>query len=119
MLKKNYTAVTEFIFLGLTDREELQSTLFVVFLIIYLITVVGNLSMIYLIRSDTKLHTPMCFFLSHLFFVDLCYAIAVAPQMLVNFLSKRKSISFIGCIIQFHFFIAFVITDYCMFVVMT
>ncbi|XP_058382886.1 olfactory receptor 5M5-like [Diceros bicornis minor] len=111
MLKKNYTAVTEFIFLGPTDQAELQPGLFVVFLVIYLITVIGNVSMILLIRSDPKLHTPMYFFLSHLSFVDLCYATGVTPQMLVNFLSKRKTISFIGCFIQFHFFIALGITD--------
>ncbi|XP_003802532.1 olfactory receptor 1030-like [Otolemur garnettii] len=114
MLKKNYTMVTEFILLGLTDRAELQPVLFVVFLVIYLVTVSGNVSMILLIRSDSKLHTPMYFFLSHLSFVDLCYATNITPQMLVNFLSKRKTISFIGCAIQFHFFIALVITEYYM-----
>ncbi|XP_012499349.1 PREDICTED: olfactory receptor 1030-like [Propithecus coquereli] len=118
MLKKNYTTVTEFILLGLTNRAELQPVLFVVFLVIYLITVIGNGSMILLIRSDSKLHTPMYFFLSHLSFVDLCYATNVTPQMLVNFLSKRKTISFIGCAIQSHFFIALVITDYYMLAVM-
>ncbi|XP_064135201.1 olfactory receptor 5M5-like [Loxodonta africana] len=118
MLKKNHSDVTEFVLLGLTDRAELQPVLFVVFLVIYLITVTGNVSMIFLIRSDSKLHTPMYFFLSHLSFVDLCYATNVTPQMLVNFLSERKTISFIGCIIQFHFFIALVITDYYMLTVM-
>ncbi|XP_004443528.1 PREDICTED: olfactory receptor 1030-like, partial [Ceratotherium simum simum] len=118
MLKKNCTTVTEFILLGLTDRAELQPGLFVVFLVIYLITVIGNVSMILLIRSDPKLHTPIYFFLSHLSFVDLCYVTNVTPQMLVNFLSKRKTISFIGCFIQFHFFIALVITDYYMLTVM-
>uniref|UniRef100_H0XVE2 Olfactory receptor n=1 Tax=Otolemur garnettii TaxID=30611 RepID=H0XVE2_OTOGA len=118
MLKTNYTMVTEFILLGLTDRAELQPVFFVVFLLIYLVTVSGNVSMILLIRSDSKLHTPMYFFLSHLSFVDLCYATNVTPQMLVNFLSKRKTISFIGCFIQFHFFISLVITDYYMLTVM-
>ncbi|EHA97263.1 Olfactory receptor 1030 [Heterocephalus glaber] len=111
-MKQNYTVVTEFILLGLTDRAELQPLLFVVFLVIYIVTIIGNVTMIILIRSDSKLHTPMYFFLSHLAFVDLCYATNVTPQMLVNFLSKRKIISFIGCMIQFNFFIAFVITDY-------
>ncbi|XP_058383491.1 LOW QUALITY PROTEIN: olfactory receptor 5M5-like [Diceros bicornis minor] len=118
MLKKNYTTVTEFILLGLTDRAELRPGLFVVFLVIYLITVIGNVSMILLIRSDPKLHTPMYFFLSHLSFVDLCYATSVTPQMLVNFLSEMKTISFIGCFIQFHFFIALGITDCYMLTVM-
>lgn len=118
MSRKNYTVVTEFILLGLTDRAELQPVLFVVFLAIYLVTVTGNMSMILLIRADSRLHTPMYFFLSHLSFVDLCYATDVAPQMLVNFLSKRKTISVTGCFVQFHFFIALVITDYYMLTVM-
>lgn len=112
MLKTNYTAVTEFILLGLTDRAELQTVLFVVFLVIYLITVMGNGGMILLIRRDARLHTPMYFFLSHLSFVDLCYATNITPQMLVNFLSKRKTISVAGCFLQFHFFIALAITEY-------
>ena len=111
MLRENYTEVTEFILLGLTDRVELQPVLFVVFLVIYLITVFGNMSMILLIRTDSKLQTPMYFFLSHLSFVDLCYATNVTPQMLVNLLSKRKTISFLGCFIQFDFFISLGLTD--------
>ncbi|XP_043310566.1 olfactory receptor 1030-like [Cervus canadensis] len=118
MLKENYTEVTEFILLGLTDRVDLQPVLFVAFLVIYLITVIGNVGMILLIRTDSKLQTPMYFFLSHLSFVDLCYATNVTPQMLVHFLSKRKTISFLGCFIQFHFFIALVIADYYMLTVM-
>ncbi|XP_032346336.1 olfactory receptor 1030-like [Camelus ferus] len=118
MLRTNYTAVTEFILLGLTDRVELQPVLFAVFLVVYLITVIGNVSMIFLIRTDSKLHTPMYFFVSHLSFVDLCYATNVTPQMLVNLLSKRRTISLLGCFIQFHFFIALVITDYYMLAVM-
>ncbi|XP_066216548.1 olfactory receptor 5M5-like [Saccopteryx leptura] len=112
MSKKNSTVVTEFILLGLTDRAELQPVLFVVFLVIYLVTAVGNMSMILLIWSDSRLHTPMYFLLSHLSFVDLSYATNITPQMLVNFLSKRKTISVTGCFIQFHFFIALVITEY-------
>ena len=111
MLRENYTEVTEFILLGLTDRVELQPVLFVVFLVIYLITVFGNVSTILLIRADSKLQTPMYFFLSHLSFVDLCYATNVTPQMLVNLLSKRKTISFLGCFIQFDFFISLGLTD--------
>ena len=118
MLKENYTEVTEFILLGRTDRADLQPVLFVVFLVIYLITVISNVSMILLIRTDSKLQTPMYFFLSHLAFVDLCYATNVTPQMLVNLLSKRKDISFLGCVIQFHFFISLVITDYYILAVM-
>ena len=82
-----------------------------VFLVIYLIIVIANVSMILLIRTDSKLQTPMYFFLSHLSFVDLCYATNVTPQMLVNLLSKRKTISFLGCFIQFDFFISLGLTD--------
>ncbi|XP_065801989.1 olfactory receptor 5M5-like [Muntiacus reevesi] len=118
MFKENYTEVTEFILVGLTDRAELQPVLFAIFLVIYLITVFGNVSMILLIRADSKLQTPMYFFLSHLSFVDLCYATTVTPQMLVNLLSERKTISFLGCFIQFNFFISLGITDYYMLTVM-
>ena len=114
MFKENYTEVTEFILLGLTDQAELQPVLSVVFLVIYLTTVFGNVSMILLIRADSKLQTPMYFFLSHLSFVDLCYATTVTPQMLVNLLSERKTISFLGCFTQFNFFISLGITDYYM-----
>ncbi|XP_051821511.1 olfactory receptor 1030-like [Antechinus flavipes] len=118
MSEINYTMVTEFILLGLTDHPELQPILFVIFLIVYLLIVCGNVGMISLIRTDPKLQTPMYFFLSHLSFVDLCYSTNVTPQMLVNFLSQRKTISYVGCLIQFHFFIALVITDYYMLTVM-
>ena len=118
MLKENYTEVTEFILLGLTDRADLQPVLFVVFLVIYLITVISNVSMILLIRTDSKLQTPMYFFLSHLSFVDLCYATNVTPQMLVNLSSERKTISFLGCFIQFDLFISLGLTDCYMLTVM-
>ena len=93
------------------DRADLQPVLFVVFLVIYLITVIGNAGMILLIRTDSKLQTPMNFFLSYLSFVDLCYATNVTPQMLVNLLSKRKTTSFLRCFIQFDFFISLVLRD--------
>ncbi|XP_065801895.1 olfactory receptor 5M5-like [Muntiacus reevesi] len=118
MFKDNYTEVTEFILVGLTDRAELQPVLFVVFLVIYLTTVFGNVSMILLIRADSKLQTPMYFFLSHLSFVDLCYATNVTPQMLVHFLSETKTISRLGCFIQFDFFISLGITGSYMLTVM-
>ena len=118
MLKKNYTEVSDFILLGLTDWTDLQPVFFMVFLVIYLIIVIANVSMILLIRTDSKLQTPMYFFLSHLSFVYLCYATNVPPQMLVNIFSKRKNISFLGWVIQFHFFIALVITDYYILAVM-
>ena len=92
----NDTMLREFILLGLTDRPELQPLLFVLFLVLYLVTLFGNLGMMVLIRLDSRLHTPMYFFLTHLSLVDLCYTSTAAPQMLTNLLSQ-KTISFAGC----------------------
>ena len=80
----NSTKITEFILLGLTDRPELQPLLFVLFLFIYLVTVLGNMGLMALIRLDSRLHKPMYFFLSNLAFVDLCYTSTATPQMLTN-----------------------------------
>ncbi|XP_024079476.2 olfactory receptor-like protein OLF1, partial [Terrapene carolina triunguis] len=107
MEKGNHSEVTEFILSGLTDRPELQVLLFGVFLLIYGITVVGNGGMILLIMIDPQLHTPMYFFLSNLSFCDLCYSSIVSPKMLLNFLAKRKSISYTACAVQLYLSIAF------------
>ncbi|XP_025037390.2 olfactory receptor 5AP2-like [Pelodiscus sinensis] len=104
MANGNLSAVTEFILLGLTDHRELEVPLFVVFLVIYLITLTGNLGMIVLIRSDPQLHTPMYFFLINLSLVDFCYSSVITPKLLVGFLSGNKAISFNSCATQFFFF---------------
>ncbi|XP_012884198.1 PREDICTED: olfactory receptor 502-like [Dipodomys ordii] len=96
----NHTAVTEFILLGLTQDPVLQVILFFIILCIYLVTVSGNLCTILLIRVSTQLHHPMYFFLSHLAFADLGYSSSVTPNMLVNFLVERNTISYLGCGIQ-------------------
>lgn len=114
MVRGNFTLVTEFVLLGLTDDPDLQPILFVLFLGIYLITVGGNLGMLLLIRIDSRLHTPMYFFLANLFCLDLCYSANVTPKMLINFLSEKKTISYTACLIQCYFFIAMVITEYYM-----
>ncbi|XP_025069668.1 olfactory receptor 1052-like [Alligator sinensis] len=107
----NYTMVTHFILLGLTDRSELQIPLFVLFLLVYIITLIGNLGMIVLIWIDPRLHTPMYFFLSNLSVVDLCYSSVFAPKMLVNFLVEKKMISYSACLSQYFFFVVFVTTE--------
>ncbi|XP_057585125.1 olfactory receptor 5M10-like [Hippopotamus amphibius kiboko] len=112
MSSPNHTVVKEFILLGLTADSVLQKILFGVFLVIYLITLVGNLGMIMLIRTNSHLHTPMYFFLSHLSFVDICYSSNVTPNMLYNFLSDQKTISYAGCFTQCLLFIALVITEF-------
>ncbi|XP_061266675.1 olfactory receptor 5F1-like [Bos javanicus] len=107
MARNNCTLLTEFILLGLADTLELQAILFSLFLVIYTLTVVGNIGMILLIRTDSRLHTPMYFFLAILSFADVSYSSTITPKMLVDFLSEKKTISFAGCFLQMYFFIAF------------
>uniref|UniRef100_G3TWZ1 G-protein coupled receptors family 1 profile domain-containing protein n=1 Tax=Loxodonta africana TaxID=9785 RepID=G3TWZ1_LOXAF len=110
MAEENLTVVTEFIILGLTDQAVLKIVLFGLSLVIYAITLVGNLGMI-LIHITPKLHTPMYFFLSCLSFVDACNSSVIAPKMLINFLVVRETISFSACIVQHLFFGAFVTSE--------
>ncbi|XP_035951815.2 LOW QUALITY PROTEIN: olfactory receptor 2D3-like [Halichoerus grypus] len=100
MGEENQTCVTEFVFLGLSQDPKTQVLLFFLFLIIYLLTVLGNLLIIVLIHIDSRLHTPMYFFLRNLSFADLCFSTTTVPQVLVHFLVKRKTISFAGCSTQ-------------------
>ncbi|XP_004647915.1 olfactory receptor 2D3-like [Octodon degus] len=100
MGEKNQTSVVEFIFRGLSQDPNTQFLLFFVFLAIYLLTVLGNLLMVVLIHTDSRLHTPMYFFLRNLSFADLCFSTTIVPQVLVHFLVKRKTISFVGCSTQ-------------------
>ncbi|XP_040844925.1 olfactory receptor 478 [Ochotona curzoniae] len=100
LVNGNLTTVSEFILLGLTDDPILRVILFMLFLCIYLVTVSGNLSTIILIRISPQLHHPMYFFLSHLAFADIGYSSSVTPNMLVNFLVDRNTISYIGCAVQ-------------------
>ncbi|XP_016278351.2 olfactory receptor 1038-like [Monodelphis domestica] len=112
MANFNFTQATEFILKGITDRPELQAPLFIIFLAIYTVTVVGNLGLIILIRMDSRLHTPMYFFLSHLAFVDFCYSSAITPKMVVHFVVKKNTISFNACAAQVGCFVTFVITEF-------
>ncbi|KAM5318316.1 olfactory receptor 5L1-like [Glossophaga mutica] len=107
----NCTVVMELILLGLSDAPELRVLLFMVFLLIYGVTVLGNLGMIALIQVSPRLHTPMYFFLSHLSFVDYCYSTNIVPKMLANIINEDKSISFLGCMVQFYLFSAYGITE--------
>lgn len=118
MATVNNSEVTEFIFLGLTDNPDLQILLFGIFLLIYLVSVLGNIGLIMLIRISPQLHTPMYFFLSHLAFVDFCYTSSVTPNTMVNFLQDIKAISFNACAIQLFCFVMFVVSEVYMLSVM-
>ncbi|XP_012386030.4 olfactory receptor 5T1-like [Dasypus novemcinctus] len=108
---KNGTEVTMFILLGLTDDFKLQVFLFLLFLAIYLFTLVGNLGLVVLVIGDSRLHNPMYYFLSVLSFLDACYSSVVTPKMLVNFLAENKAISFLGCVTQMFLFVTFGTTE--------
>ncbi|XP_035869974.1 olfactory receptor 8A1 [Phyllostomus discolor] len=118
MAAENHSTVVEFILGGLTKRPELQLPLFLLFLGIYSVTMIGNLGMMTLIGLNAQLHTPMYFFLSNLSFVDLCYSSVITPKMLVNFLSEKNIISYAGCMSQLYFFLVFVIAECYMLTVM-
>ncbi|KAB0336724.1 hypothetical protein FD755_025881, partial [Muntiacus reevesi] len=87
---ENTTEVTEFILAGITDDPQLQIPLFLVFMLIYLLTLAGNLGVVTLILLDSRLHTPMYFFLSHLALADFGYSTAVTPKVMAGFLIGDK-----------------------------
>ena len=99
----NGSSTTDFILLGFSDRPQLEHIISVVVFIFYIITLVGNTTIILVSYLDTQLHTPMYFFLSNLSFVDLCYTTSIIPQMLVNLWGPKKSITYGGCVLQFFF----------------
>ncbi|XP_008841987.1 olfactory receptor 5B3-like [Nannospalax galili] len=104
---ENRTEVTEFILLGLTDAPELQVPLFILITLIYFINMVGNLGMIVLIIWDSRLHTPMYFFLSNLSLVDLGYSSAVTPTVMAGLLIGETFISYNACATQMFFCVTF------------
>ncbi|XP_033930011.1 olfactory receptor 1038-like [Melopsittacus undulatus] len=106
----NHTQI-EFILLGITDRPCAQTPLFVFFLMIYIVTLVGNVGIITLVRVSPSLHTPMYFFLTHFAFVDICYSTVISPRMLADLLSEDKTISFTACMMQFFTFAFFGISE--------
>ncbi|XP_068958049.1 olfactory receptor 1f45-like [Petaurus breviceps papuanus] len=101
---ENHSKVSEFILLGLSDQPEQERILFLVFLLMYLISGLGNLLIILAIRTDSRLHTPMYFFLTNLSLVDICFTSTTIPKMLVNYISGNKAILYISCLAQVFFF---------------
>uniref|UniRef100_UPI0024005F1A olfactory receptor family 8 subfamily K member 36, pseudogene 1 n=1 Tax=Mus musculus TaxID=10090 RepID=UPI0024005F1A len=108
MEKQNLTVLSEFILKGITDRPELQAPLFGLLFIIYLISAVGNLGIIIITNVDSRLCTPMYFFLKHLAFSDLGYSTAIGPKMLVNFVAENNSVSYYLCATQLACFLLFI-----------
>ena len=111
MANGNFTRVTEFILTGVSERPDLQIPLFFVFLVIYGLTVTGNLSIITLTSVDSQLQTPMYFFLRHLAINNLGNSTVIAPKMLINFLVKKHTTSFYECAIQLGGFLVFIVAE--------
>ncbi|XP_058926274.1 olfactory receptor 8B3-like [Kogia breviceps] len=114
MLARNDSLVTEFILAGLTDRPELQQPLSYLLLMIYIVTMVGNLGSIILIGLNSHLHTPVYYLVFNLSFTDLCCSSVFTPQMLMNFVFRKNIISYAGCMTHLFFFLFFVISECCM-----
>ncbi|XP_065484014.1 olfactory receptor 1F1-like [Caloenas nicobarica] len=103
MVGENQTRVTEFILLGFSHG---RSFLFVLFLAIYLATLLGNSAILALVSLDPHLHSPMYFFLSHLSCLDICYSSVTVPKILANNLRPQATISYHGCLAQMFFLMA-------------
>lgn len=107
----NHSEVTDFILVGFKVRPELHILLFLLFLFVYAMVLLGNVGMMAIILTDPRLNTPMYFFLGNLSFIDLFYSSVIAPKAMINFWSKSKSISFSGCVAQLFLFALFIVTE--------
>ncbi|XP_074838261.1 olfactory receptor 6F1-like [Carettochelys insculpta] len=112
MEQENQTVVTEFILLGFPGSLHLQISLFVLFLLMYILTVPGNVAITMLVVMHRRLHTPMYFFLSNLSFLEVWYTSASVPKALAVFLGVSKTISFTGCLLQMYFMFSLASTEY-------
>ncbi|XP_008562764.1 PREDICTED: olfactory receptor 7C1-like [Galeopterus variegatus] len=108
---ENKTCVSKFILLGFSEEAELQTLVFGLFLSMYLVTFTGNLLIVLAVITDSRLHTPMYFFLSNLSFADICFASTTIPKMLLNIQRQSKLITYAGCIAQIYFFLLFGVLD--------
>ncbi|XP_068827898.1 olfactory receptor 9K2-like [Capricornis sumatraensis] len=107
----NHSEVTDFILVSFRVRAELHVLLFLLFLLIYTMILLGNIGMMVIIMTDPRLNTPMYFFLGNLSFIDLFYSSVIAPKAMINFWSESKSISFAGCVTQLFLFALFIVTE--------
>nr|XP_056720442.1 olfactory receptor 6M1-like [Euleptes europaea] len=115
----NMTSITEILLLGFIYDPALEIVLFLVFLFVYIVTVLGNALIIVLISIDSRLHSPMYFFLSNLSFIEILMTTCIVPKMLANFLSTRKTISLGGCFAQLYFYFFMGSTEFILFAAMS
>ncbi|KFO33905.1 olfactory receptor 8K5 [Fukomys damarensis] len=111
MGRQNLTVPTDLFLSAVSSLPELQLPIAWIFLIIYMITVTGNLGMIILTKLDFHLHTPMYFFIRHLAYINLGDATVIYPKMLLNFAMGRNTISYYACALQMAFFIVFIVSE--------
>ena len=104
MALKNHTRVSEFIFCGLTQSQELSVLLFFLLSVVYVATVLANVAIMVTVSCESRLQTPMYFLLRNLSVLDICFSSITAPKVLADLLSERKAISFRGCLTQMFFF---------------
>ncbi|KAM7102957.1 LOW QUALITY PROTEIN: olfactory receptor 11A1-like [Ciconia maguari] len=102
--KQNQTYITEFILLGFGDLPDVQVLLFLLFLVIYMVTMMRNFLILVLVGANQHLHTPMYFFLSNLSCLEMCYSSTILPKLLASFLTGDRSISYSSCMTQFFIF---------------
>ncbi|XP_063786194.1 olfactory receptor 5B21-like [Pseudophryne corroboree] len=107
----NKTQVRVFVFSGLTDNGKLTPFLFILFSLVYIVTLVGNIGLMAIVHISSNLRTPMYFFLSYLSLVDVFYSSVITPKMISDLFSTRKAITFVGCALQFFFYAALVCTE--------
>ncbi|XP_049737488.1 olfactory receptor 8S1-like [Elephas maximus indicus] len=118
MALRNHSTIMEFILIGLSTDPHIEALLFLLFLVIYLLTMMGNLMMMLVIRAHSRLHTPMYFFLSNLSFLDLCFSSVTLPKLLEDLRSEKKTISVEGCLAQVFFVFLTAGTEACLLSVM-
>ncbi|XP_054849767.1 olfactory receptor 2AP1-like [Eublepharis macularius] len=115
----NKTRITEIILLGFDDLTNLQSILFLAFLVVYIVTITGNTLIFLLVILDRHLHTPMYFFLRNISFLEVCYTSNIFPRMLLALLTGNRLISFSSCLTQWYLCTFLVVSECCLFCVMS
>ncbi|XP_037691452.1 olfactory receptor 4E1-like [Choloepus didactylus] len=105
------SVVTCFRLTGLSVNQKVQTALFAMFLIFYVLTLFGNILIVITIIYDRRLHTPMYFFLSNLSFIDVCHSTVTVPKMLIDTWSEEKLIPFDACVAQMFFLHLFACTE--------
>ncbi|XP_053120498.1 olfactory receptor 6F1-like [Hemicordylus capensis] len=111
-------SVMEFILLGFSGSPNFQMFIFILFFVMYILTIIGNLSIIILVITNRRLHTPMYLFLCNLSFLEIWYTTASIPKILAIFLGKSRSISFASCVLQMYFIFSFGCTEHFLIAVM-